>query len=326
VQFQVLQRAEETAARLGELWTDHGAIRTPVFMPVGTRGTVKSLTPEDLYALGAEIVLANAYHLWLRPGTEVVKAQGGLHRFMHWERPLLTDSGGYQVFSLAQGSQLLEEGVTFRSHLDGSRHFLTPEKAIEIQEALAADIIICLDECIPSPASDEYTREAAARTVRWARRCQEAKTRTDQALFPVVQGGNSPKLRKWCADQLVELDFPGYAVGGLSVGEPREAMLAAAGAVLPHLPGGRPRYGGPGGSGGTWSGHVRLRPADPERPHRPALHQARPNRHQEQPASGEGLAHRRRVCLLHVPALFPGLLASSFSQQGASGVSPQYDS
>jgi queuine tRNA-ribosyltransferase len=242
VQFQVLQRAEESAARLGELWTHHGAIHTPVFMPVGTRGTVKSLTPEDLYALGAEIVLANAYHLWLRPGAEVVKAQGGLHRFMHWERPLLTDSGGYQVFSLAQGSQLLEEGVTFRSHLDGSRHFLTPEKAIEIQEALGADIIVCLDECIPYPASDEYTREAAARTIRWARRCKEAKTRTDQALFPVVQGGNSPELRGWCADQVVELDFPGYAVGGLSVGEPREAMLAAAGAVLPHLPGGRPRY------------------------------------------------------------------------------------
>jgi len=242
VQFQVLQRAAGSAARLGELWTRHGAIRTPVFMPVGTRGTVKSLTPEDLYALGAEIILANTYHLWLRPGAEVVKAQGGLHRFMHWERPLLTDSGGYQVFSLAQSSQVSEEGVAFQSHLDGSRQFLTPEKAIEVQEALGADIIMCLDECIPYPATDEYTRQASERTVRWAGRCHEAKTRTDQALFAVVQGGTSSELRGLCADQLVELDFPGYAVGGLSVGEPREAMLAAAAAVLPRLPAERPCY------------------------------------------------------------------------------------
>jgi len=213
-----------------------------VFMPVGTRGTVKSLTPEDLYALGAEIILANTYHLWLRPGAEVVKAQGGLHRFMHWERPLLTDSGGYQVFSLAQSSQVSEEGVTFQSHLDGSRHFLTPEKAIEVQEALGADIIMCLDECIPFPASDEYSREATERTVRWARRCQGAKTRADQALFAVVQGGTSSELRCLCAEQLAEFDFPGYAIGGLSVGEPREAMLEAAGAVLPRLPAERPCY------------------------------------------------------------------------------------
>jgi queuine tRNA-ribosyltransferase len=161
---------------------------------------------------------------------------------MHWERPLLTDSGGYQVFSLAQSSQVGEEGVTFQSHLDGSRHFLTPEKAIEVQEALGADIIMCLDECIPYPASDEYTREATERTIRWARRCREAKMRADQALFAVVQGGTSSELRCLCAEQLVGFDFPGYAIGGLSVGEPREAMLATVGTVLPRLPTGRPCY------------------------------------------------------------------------------------
>jgi queuine tRNA-ribosyltransferase len=211
-------------------------------MPVGTRATVKSLTPEDLYSLGAELILANTYHLWLRPGAHVVKALGGLHRFMHWERPLLTDSGGYQVFSLAPSSQVSEEGVTFQSHLDGSRHCLTPEEAIRVQEALGADIVMCLDECIAYPATDEETRQSTERTLRWARRCRGAKTRSDQELFAVVQGGTSPDLRRLCAEALVELDFSGYSVGGLSVGEPKEAMLEAAAAVLPLVPAERPCY------------------------------------------------------------------------------------
>jgi queuine tRNA-ribosyltransferase len=242
VRFQIVQRVEGSGARLGELWTPHGAVKTPVFLPVGTRATVKSLTPEDLYSLGAELILANAYHLWLRPGAHVVKALGGLHRFMHWKRPLLTDSGGYQIFSLAPTSQVSEEGVIFQSHLDGSRHCLTPEEAVRVQEALGADIIMCLDECIPYPASDEQARQSTERTLRWARRCQGAKTRSDQALFAVVQGGTSPKLRRVCAEALVELDFPGYAVGGLSVGEPKDAMLEVAAAVLPRVPADRPCY------------------------------------------------------------------------------------
>jgi len=211
-------------------------------MPVGTRATVKSLTPEDLYSLGAELILANTYHLWARPGAHVVQALGGLHRFMHWERPLLTDSGGYQVFSLASTSQVSEEGVTFQSHLDGSRHCLTPEEAVRVQEALGADIIMCLDECIPYPATEEQTRQSTERTLRWASRCQQAKTRSDQALFAVIQGGTSPELRRACAEAMVELDFPGYAVGGLSVGEPKEAMLEAAAAVLPRVSTDRPCY------------------------------------------------------------------------------------
>jgi queuine tRNA-ribosyltransferase len=242
VRFQVVQRVEGSGARLGELWTPHGAVKTPVFMPVGTRGTVKSLTPEDLYSLGAELILANTYHLWLRPGAHVVKALGGLHRFMHWERPLLTDSGGYQVFSLASTSQVSEEGVTFQSHLDGSRHCLTPEGAVSVQEALGADIIMCLDECIPYPATEEQTRQSTERTLRWAKRCLGAKRRNDQALFAVVQGGTSPELRRLCAEALAELDFPGYAIGGLSVGEPKEAMLEAAVVAFPRLPAGRPRH------------------------------------------------------------------------------------
>jgi queuine tRNA-ribosyltransferase len=242
VRFQVIQRVEGGGARLGELWTPHGAVKTPVFMPVGTMATVKSLTAEDLYSLGAEIILANTYHLWLRPGVRVVKGIGGLHRFMHWERPLLTDSGGYQVFSLAPTSQVNEEGVTFQSHLDGSRHCLTPEQAMRVQEALGADIIMCLDECIPYPTTAERARQSTERTVRWAKRCRAAKTRSDQALFAVVQGGTSPELRRLCMEALGELDFPGYAIGGLSVGEPREAMLEAAAAVLPRVPADRPRY------------------------------------------------------------------------------------
>jgi len=237
-----LWKQNSTGARLGEIRSPHGVVSTPVFMPVGTRGTVKGLTPEDLHSLGARIVLANTYHLWLRPGADLIQTVGGLHRFMHWDGPLLTDSGGYQVFSLAPTREISEEGVTFQSHLDGSRYFLTPERAIQIQEALGADIIMCLDECTPYPATREYVQASMERTVRWAHRCREAKTRKDQALFAIVQGGMSTELRHACLERLTEMDFPGYALGGLSVGEPREAMLEVAAACLPQLPVDKPRY------------------------------------------------------------------------------------
>ena len=241
MEFQLWKQDTE-GARLGEIQTARGVVHTPVFMPVGTRGTVKALTPEDLHSLGATMVLANTYHLWLRPGMDVIKSVGGLHRFMHWDGSLLTDSGGYQVFSLAPTREISEEGVAFQSHLDGSRHFLTPELAIQIQEALGADIIMCLDECTPYPASSEYVQGSMERTIRWARRCLQAQTREDQALFAIVQGGMSSELRRVCAERLVEIDFPGYALGGLSVGEPKEEMLEVSAACLPLLPENKPRY------------------------------------------------------------------------------------
>lgn len=241
MEFHLWQQ-KSTGARLGEIRSPHGVVSTPVFMPVGTQGTVKGLTPEDLHSLGARIVLANTYHLWLRPGADLIQAVGGLHRFMHWDGPLLTDSGGYQVFSLAPTREISEEGVAFQSHLDGSRYFLTPERAMQIQEALGADIIMCLDECTPYPATREYVQASMERTVRWAQRCREAKKRKDQALFAIVQGGMSTKLRHTCLERLAEMDFSGYALGGLSVGEPREVMLEVAEACLPQLPVDKPRY------------------------------------------------------------------------------------
>ncbi len=241
MEFYLLKQ-DISGARLGEIWTGHGVVPTPVFIPVGTQGTVKGLTPEDLHSLGAGIVLANTYHLWLRPGVELIRAVGGLHRFMHWDGPLLTDSGGYQVFSLAPTRDISEKGVTFQSHLNGSRYFLTPELAMHIQESLGADIIMCLDECTPYPAGSDYVQASMERTLRWAKRCQEVKTSNDQALFAIVQGGMITDLRRACIDNLVEMDFPGYALGGLSVGEPRELMLELVTACLPHLPVDKPRY------------------------------------------------------------------------------------
>ncbi|MBW1981950.1 MAG: tRNA guanosine(34) transglycosylase Tgt [Deltaproteobacteria bacterium] len=238
--FRVLRGRE--SSRLGLLTTPHGTCYTPVFMPVGTRATVKGLTPEDLQALGAEIILANTYHLWLRPGSDLIKAQGGLHRFMNWPAGLLTDSGGYQVFSLAPTREIREDGVVFQSHLDGSRHFLSPEVAVKVQEDLGADIIMCLDECAPYPVSRSYAREAMERTVEWAGKCQRALSRKDQALFAVVQGGMFLDLRRECCERLVEMDFAGYALGGLSVGEPPELMREVAAAILPLLPADKPRY------------------------------------------------------------------------------------
>lgn len=240
--FEVNYRSRETAARLGVLRTAHGEVRTPAFMPVGTQATVKTMTPEELVSCGAEIILSNTYHLYLRPGDDLVRRAGGLHRFMHWERPILTDSGGFQVFSLAPLRAIDEDGVRFRSHIDGSEHFLTPERVMEIQANLGADIIMAFDECTPYPCDYDYARAAAERTARWAARCREAQVRDDQALFGIVQGSVYEDLRIASARATVEIGFPGYAIGGLSVGEPKANMYCILDVTVPHLPAEAPRY------------------------------------------------------------------------------------
>ena len=228
-------------ARLGTFYTAHGAISTPVFAPVGTQANVKTLEPRDLTELQAKLILANTYHLYLRPGHELVQRMGGLHKFMAWDGPILTDSGGYQVFSLAHQRKLDDDGVTFRSHIDGSLHRFTPERVMEIEQALGPDIAMVLDEC-PDPLNFDYNQVALARTHHWAERCKLAHTRADQALFGIVQGGVFPELRQASARFLTGLDFPGYAVGGLAVGETKEEMYATLDATLPALPGHKPRY------------------------------------------------------------------------------------
>jgi len=240
--FTVLQRNFGTGARLGRLQTPHGAVATPAFMPVATQGAVKATTPQELREVGAEIVLANAYHLYLRPGAELIERLGGLHTFMGWDGPLLTDSGGYQVFSLKDLCRVSEEGVHFRSHLDGSAHFLTPENVVRTQEALGVDIAMVLDECVPGPASFAEAEQAVGRTTRWAERALEAKRRNTQVLFGIVQGGVYPELREQSARELVNLNFSGYAVGGLSVGEDPSVTLRLAAHSIQFLPDERPRY------------------------------------------------------------------------------------
>lgn len=230
------------AARAGLLHTTHGSVQTPVFMAVGTQATVKGLTPDQLIQAGVQVVLGNTYHLALRPGDELIAELGGLHRFMNWSRPILTDSGGYQVFSLASQRKLDDRGVVFRSHLDGSLFDLTPERAVKIQENLGSDIAMCLDECPPGDASPAQLREAVRRSLLWAQRCREAHIRADQALFAIVQGGTDVALRAECAKALVALDFPGYALGGFSVGEEMAAMLEALGPTAALLPAHKPRY------------------------------------------------------------------------------------
>jgi queuine tRNA-ribosyltransferase len=243
--FEIVAESTKTRARAGVMQTAHGPVETPVFMPVGTLGSVKSITPEELAACGAQIILGNTYHLYLRPGREVIGRFHGLHRFMNWPGPILTDSGGFQVFSLAKLARITAEGVTFQSHIDGSTHLLSPEKAIEIQGWLDADIMMCLDQCTAYPASYDGARQAAEITLEWARRCHAAWTSSGnghQALFGIVQGGMHPELRRTSAERLAELDFSGYALGGLSVGEPLDLMLDTAAAVLPLLPAGKPKY------------------------------------------------------------------------------------
>lgn len=242
ISFQVHQRSSDTQARTGLLRTSRAEIDTPVFMPVGTQATVKTMTPEEVAGLGFRIILSNTYHLHLRPGEALVQEAGGLHQFMNWPHAVLTDSGGFQVFSLAKLRKIEEEGVKFQSHLDGRPLFLSPEKAVAIQEALGADIIMAFDECIPYPAEYDYAVRSTERTVRWAERCLAAKTRSDQALFGIVQGGVYPELWVRTARRLVEMDFPGYGIGGLSVGEPKPVMLEMLEAAVSALPENKPRY------------------------------------------------------------------------------------
>ena len=229
-------------ARTSRLITPHGEVQTPVFMPVGTQGSVKAVAPWELERLGAQIILGNAYHLYLRPGHERVARLGGLHQFTGWSRPMLTDSGGFQVFSLAHIRQISDDGVAFRSHIDGSDHFLSPERVMEIEQALGADIAMVLDEPSAYPSAPEQVRAATERTHRWAERCLLAHSRSDQALFAIVQGGFEPELRRWSTEALVAMDFPGYAIGGLSLGEPKEQTWAMVDAVTGGLPAEKPRY------------------------------------------------------------------------------------
>jgi len=237
--FQVI--AKQGKARAGVLTTPHGNVETPIFMPVGTQATVKSLTPAQLDEIGVQILLSNTYHLYLRPGAEIIESFGGLHQFMRWKKPILTDSGGFQVFSLGDLRKIDADGVTFKSHLDGSTHRFTPEKAIQIQEQLGADIIMAFDEC-SDPENFQYSLEAMKRTHRWAERCIKAKHRKDQALFGIVQGGIHPELRERSAVFLTSLDFPGYSIGGLSVGESKPDMLRTIELVNQILPDEKPRY------------------------------------------------------------------------------------
>lgn len=242
VRFRVEKRSENTMARAGVLLTPHGEVPTPVFMPVGTQASVKTVSPEELREIGAGIILSNTYHLYLRPGHELIEKAGGLHSFMSWDGAVLTDSGGYQVFSLGPLRTITEEGVEFRSHIDGSPHMFTPERVMEIQMALGADIAMCFDECTPYPCDYEYARESAAMTARWAERCLEAHSREDQALFGIVQGSVYPDLRKSSAADISSLGFPGYAIGGLSVGEPKDLMYSILDETVPCLPEDKPRY------------------------------------------------------------------------------------
>ncbi len=242
VKYELLKECSDTKARLGKLHTNRGVINTPIFMPVGTQATVKTMTPEELKDLNAEIILSNTYHLFLRPGHDLIEKAGGLHKFMNWDRPILTDSGGFQVFSLGKLRKLSEEGATFNSHIDGSKQELTPEKAIEIQNALDSDIAMVLDECPPYPASREYVQNSLQRTTRWAKRCIESNKNPNQSLFGIVQGGMYQDLREESAKELLELDFPGYAIGGLSVGEPKELMYEVLEYTTPLLPKDKPRY------------------------------------------------------------------------------------
>ncbi len=241
-EFRVLAEDTSTPARVGRMHTAHGDVETPVFMPVGTQATVKTLTPDDLQAIGTSIVLANTYHLYLRPGSELIAGLGGLNQFMAWDRPILTDSGGFQVFSLGHLRDLDEDGVTFRSHIDGSSHRFTPETVVRIQEELGSDVAMVLDECTSYPATEQETRDSFERTSRWARRARDAHEAPEQALFGIVQGGMYDDLRRESAGQLVDLDFNGYAIGGLSVGEPKELFYEMLSVSASELPRNKPRY------------------------------------------------------------------------------------
>lgn len=241
--YTLEKKSTDSMARLGNFTTPHGTIETPIFMPVGTKATVKAMSPEELKDIEAQIILSNTYHLFLRPGHELVKKAGGLHKFMNWDRPILTDSGGFQVFSLGPLRKITEEGVTFRSHIDGAKCFLSPEKAMEVQNDLGADIIMAFDECAPYPAEHDYVKNSLERTSRWLKRCDEAHGRKeDQALFGIIQGGMYKDLREQSAKEITAIDLPGYAIGGLSVGEAKDIMYDVLQHTTPLMPEDKPRY------------------------------------------------------------------------------------
>jgi len=241
--FDLLKTDPESAARRGRLTLPHGVVETPIFMPVGTAASVKAIAPDDLERIGAQIILSNTYHLFLRPGHELIQRHGGLHGFMSWDKPVLTDSGGFQVYSLAEARKISEEGVVFRSHLDGSKKLLTPEISIQVQEALGADIIMAFDECPPAGSERRYFEDSLARTTRWAQRCKDTwNAEGKSSLFGIVQGGLHPDLRKRHAEEIQAIDFPGYALGGYSVGEAIPDMYESVSLAAPHLPADKPRY------------------------------------------------------------------------------------
>ena len=244
ITYELLHECKQTGARRGVIHTPHGDIQTPVFMPVGTQATVNSMTPDELKdMIDAKIILSNTYHLYLRPGSKLVKEAGGLHKFMNWDRAILTDSGGFQVFSLGDLRTISEEGVEFKSHLDGSKHFFSPESVMETENDLGADIIMAFDECVEYPATYEYTKQSMERTTRWAKRCKEAHKNTEkQGLFGIIQGGFYKDLRDKSLEDLVAMDFPGYAIGGISVGEPKEEFLDILRYTTPKMPKNKPRY------------------------------------------------------------------------------------
>lgn len=243
VTYEHIKSCKQSGARLGRVHTPHGTIDTPAFMPVGTQATVKTMSPEELKNMDAHIILSNTYHLFLRPGHELIRDAGGLHKFMNWDRPILTDSGGFQVFSLSDIRKITEEGVQFKSHLNGDKLFISPEKAMEIQNALGSDIMMAFDECPPFPAEYDYLKQSLERTSRWAQRCLNSHARPDeQGLFAIVQGGMHEDLRRLSAEQLTSMDFPGYAIGGLSVGEPKHLMYRVLDCTTPLLPANKPRY------------------------------------------------------------------------------------
>ncbi|MDQ0877989.1 queuine tRNA-ribosyltransferase [Paenibacillus sp. V4I3] len=243
VTYEPIKTCKQSGARLGRVHTPHGVIETPAFMPVGTQATVKTMSPEELKTMDAHIILSNTYHLFIRPGHDIVKAAGGLHKFMNWDRPILTDSGGFQVFSLSNMRKITEEGVQFKSHLNGDKLFLSPEKAMEIQNALGSDIMMAFDECPPFPAEYDYVKKSLERTTRWAERCLQSHSRpNDQGLFAIIQGGMHEDLRRLSAEQLTSMDFPGYAIGGLSVGEPKHLMYDVLDYTTPLMPANKPRY------------------------------------------------------------------------------------
>lgn len=241
--FTLEKKSSQCKARTGTIETNHGVIKTPVFMPVGTRATVKAMNNDELKSIGSQIILSNTYHLYLKPGQEIIRKADGLHKFMNWDRPILTDSGGFQVFSLSKTRKITEEGVQFRSHIDGSKHFISPEKSMEIQNDLGSDIMMAFDECVPYPASYEYTEDSMKRTLRWLKRCKDYHKNTDkQNLFGIIQGGMYKDLREYSAKNTIDFDLPGYAIGGLSVGEPRDLMIDLLDFTTDFMPENKPRY------------------------------------------------------------------------------------